>query len=156
MGFDRSLLPDPADYYGDREGLKLTGTRSSPWRTTECRFHGGSDSLRINLRNGAFVCMAGCGAKGGDVLAYHRAAHGLGFVEAARELGCWVEDGQPEVERKPAPLPARDALHVLAAEANLVAVAAGNLATGRAMNQADLQRLALAASRIALIAGVAA
>lgn len=154
MGFDRSLLPNPADYYSDREGLRLVGPRSSAWRTTECRFHGGSDSLRINLRSGAFVCMSACGAKGGDVLSYHRAWHGMGFVEAARDLGCWVEDGKPEVERKPAPLPARDALAVLASESHLIAIVAASLASGRSMSESDLRRLALAASRIALIAGV--
>ena len=49
MRFDRSLLPDPASYY-EAQGLRLTGPRSAKWRTTACSFHGGSDSMSINLR----------------------------------------------------------------------------------------------------------
>ena len=30
-----------------------------------------------------------CGAKGGDVLAFHMQRHGLRFIEAARALGAW-------------------------------------------------------------------
>lgn len=152
MSFDRERLPDPESYYADREGLKLIGTRSSPWRTTECRFHGGSDSLRINLRSGAFVCMAGCGAKGGDLLGYHRAAHGLGFVEAAQELGAWIEDGKPEIERRPTTISPRDAITVLHLEVNLAAVAAANLAQGVELTDKDRARLMTAARRVSQIA----
>ena len=151
MGFERDRLPSPADYYSDREGLKLAGPRSATWKTTECRFHGGSDSMRVNLRTGGFCCMAGCGARGGDVLGYHRAMHGLGFVEAAKDLGAWVDDGDPEVERKPTPLPARDALEVLAVEATLCAVAAGNLTKGVVLTDADRKRLEVCAGRITQI-----
>ncbi len=83
--FVKHNLPSPQAYY-EAEGLVLQpgGQR---WRTTRCEFHGGSDSMRVHLGSGAFVCMAGCGARGGDVLAYHMAAHGMGFVEAAKALG---------------------------------------------------------------------
>ena len=147
MSFDRNLLPDPASYY-EAQGLRLTGPRSAKWRTTACAFHGGSDSMRVNLRTGGFCCMAGCGARGGDVLGYHRAMHGLDFVEAAKDLGAWVDDGQPEVERKPMPLPPRAALEVLAFEATLCAVSAGNLAKGIALSDADHERLQVCAGRI--------
>ena len=147
MGFERDRLPDAINYY-ESQGLKLTGPGSAKWKTTECRFHGGSDSMRVNLRTGAFCCMAGCGARGGDVLGYHRAMHGLGFVEAAKDLGAWVDDGQPEVERKPTPLPARAALEVLSFESNLCAIAAGNLAKGIAQSDADRERLSVCAGRI--------
>lgn len=43
----------------------------------------------------AFACMAGCGARGGDVLAFHMATTGDEFIEAAKALGCWIDDGQP-------------------------------------------------------------
>ena len=92
MPFDRRNLPDPISYY-ESEGLKLTSR--GKWRTTACQFHGGSDSMRINTETGAFACMAGCGARGGDVLAYHMAQHGLEFVEAAKALGAWIDDGRP-------------------------------------------------------------
>lgn len=91
MSFDRTRLPDPEGFYL-AAGLELTGR--GRWRTTRCEFHGGSDSMRINLQSGAFVCMAGCGAKGGDVLAYRMAAAGEDFQTAARALGAWVDDGQ--------------------------------------------------------------
>ena len=85
----RDRLPEPQGYF-EGQGLVLVGR--GPWRTTGCAFHGGSDSMRVNLRSGGFCCMAGCGARGGDVLAYHMAAHGLGFVEAAQDLGAWENE----------------------------------------------------------------
>ena len=106
MGFERDRLPDPATYF-EGEGLTLTGPRSAKWKTAACTFHGGSDSMRINTVTGAWVCMAGCGARGGDVLAYHQATHGLEFVEAAKALGAWVDDGKPQAPHRPTPLSPR-------------------------------------------------
>ena len=145
MTFDRRNLPDAVSYY-ESEGLKLTSR--GKWRTTECKFHGGSDSMRINTDSGAFACMAGCGARGGDVLAYHMAQHGLEFVEAAKALGAWIDDGRPAPQHKPTPLSPRQALEVLAAEANLVAIAAGNMAQGVHLTIAERQRLLTASNRI--------
>lgn len=152
MSFDKTRLPDPQGYYTERAGLTFRERRGK-WRTTACNFHGSSDSLRVNLDSGAFVCMAGCGARGGDVLAYHMAHAGLDFITAAKELGAWVEDGN-QAPARPTPLPARDALAVLAVESNVVAVAAANVAHGVTLTQVDLQRLMLAAGRIARIAEV--
>ncbi len=152
-GFDRTRLPDPLTYY---EGQGLTfKERRGKWRTSRCDFHGGSDSLRINTASGSFVCMAGCGARGGDVLAFHMAQHGLDFIEAAKALGAWTDDGRAAPTR-PTPLPARDALAVLAAEANLVAVAAANVAHGVLLTKLDLERLLTAAARINVVAEVIA
>ncbi len=145
MGFDRRNLPDAVGYY-ESEGLKLTGR--GKWRTTECKFHGGSDSMRINTDSGAFACMAGCGARGGDVQAYHMAQHGLEFVEAAKALGAWIDDGRPTTQHKPSPLSPRQALEVLAVEANLVAIAAANVAHGVVLSQVDLSRVLTASGRI--------
>ena len=145
MPFDRRNLPDAVTYY-EKEGLKLTSR--GKWRTTECKFHGGSDSMRINPASGAFVCMAGCGARGGDVLAYHMAQHGLEFVEAAKALGAWIDDGRPATQHKPTPLSPRQALEVLAVEANLVAIAAANVAHGVVLSQVDLSRVLTASGRI--------
>ena len=144
MTFDRNHLPDPASYF-EAEGLKLDGR--GPWRTTECKFHGGSDSMRINLASGGYCCM-NCGEKGGDVLAYHIAAHGLEFVDAAKALGAWVDDGRPAVQHKPALLPPRAALQVIGFEASLAAIAAANVARGVALSDVDLSRLITAANRI--------
>lgn len=147
MGFERDRLPDPVSYF-EGEGLTLTGPRSAKWKTTECRFHGGSDSMRVNVHTGAWVCMAGCGARGGDVLAYQMAAHAMDFIEAAQALGAWVEDGKPHIQQRPTALSPRAALQVLAFEATLTAIAAGNLARGVALSDVDLQRLLVAVNRI--------
>ena len=84
--FDRALLPDPLVYY-EAEGLKLIG--HGRWRTTRCCFHEDKKpSLSVNVEHGGFKCHA-CGAKGGDVLAFHMLRHGLAFVSAAKALGAW-------------------------------------------------------------------
>jgi hypothetical protein len=84
--FDRGRLPDPLGYF-EGEGLRLRGRGA--WRSAICCFHDDCrPSLLVNTETGAYRCMA-CGAKGGDVLAFHRARHGLSFVQAARDLGAW-------------------------------------------------------------------
>ena len=148
MTFDRNLLPDTASYF-EAEGLKLDGR--GKWRTTECKFHDGSDSMRINLASGGWCCMS-CNAKGGDVLAYHMQAHGLEFVDAAKALGAWVDDGQPQRPQRPKPLPAGLAIQVLAFESCLTAIAAGNIAHGVQLTDKDRSRLLVAAGRIQTLA----
>ena len=152
MSFDRNLLPDPTAYF-EEQGLKLTGPRKAKWKTTECRFHDGSDSMRVNTSSGAWVCMS-CGKKGGDVLAYELAMTGADFVDAAKAVGAWVDDGRPHTPQKPTPLSPRAALSALAFEATLTAVAAGNVAQGVVMTDADRSRLMQAAGRINRMAEV--
>ncbi len=84
--FDRSRLPDPAQYYA-AQGLHLTG--KGQWRNAICPFHEDTKpSLRVRPDNGAFCCMV-CGAKGGDVLAFHIKRYELSFKAAAVALGAW-------------------------------------------------------------------
>jgi DNA primase len=84
--FERERLPDALAYFEDA-GMRLIGR--GRWRSALCPFHDDHNpSLRLNVETGAFRCMA-CGVKGGDVLAFHRARHGLSFVQAARDLGAW-------------------------------------------------------------------
>lgn len=150
MTFQRDRLPDPVTYY-ESEGLVLQPGRK--WRTTRCESHGGSDSMRINTETGAFSCMAGCGLRGGDVLAYQMQVVGQDFVTAAKVLGAWDYD-KPDanaIKRRPLPFPARDALEILATEANLVAIAAGNVANGVQLTPEDLMRVLKAAGRIQVI-----
>lgn len=144
MSFDRTRLPDALTYF---EGRDLKLTRKGKWRTAPCQFHDGSDSMRINAASGAWVCM-NCAAKGGDVLAYEMALTGADFVTAAKTLGAWIDDGKPETRHKPTPLPARQAIQVLAFESTLTAIAAANIAKGVALSEIDVARLVLAAGRI--------
>ena len=146
MTFNRDLLPEPTAYF-EAQDLKLSGPFKAKWKTTECKFHGGSDSLRINTTTGAWVCMA-CGEKGGDVLAYEMKSTGMEFVDACKSIGAWVDDGKPQTPQKAAPLPPRAALQAIAFEATLAAVAAGNVAHGVVLSDVDRFRLLAAAGRI--------
>lgn len=150
MSFTRENLPDAISYF---ESQGLAFQRGGKWRTTRCDFHGGSDSMRVNTSTGTWVCMS-CNAKGGDVLAYHMAANCMDFVAAARALGAWQDDGGAPRHHRPKPLPAGQAISVLAFEANLTAIAAGNLARGVALSDKDRSRLLVASGRIQHIAGV--
>lgn len=152
MSFDRNQLPDPLTYFED-QGLTLKGPNSAKWKTTTCNFHGGSDSMRVNMASGAWVCMS-CNVKGGDVLSYEMQAHGTEFIDAAKALGCWVDDGRAPVTTKPTPLSPRQALSVMAFESTLAAVAAGNLAKGLNLTDTDRARLMVAANRINRLAEV--
>lgn len=143
--FIRNRLPDAVSYF-EKQGLALTGR--SLWRTTRCDFHGGSDSMRVNTESGAWACM-NCGAHGGDVLAYHMQAHGLEFVEAARALGAYFDDGKPHRGPvKPAGLPMRAAMEVMSSESLVLFVGLCNLVQGAVLSVDDLKRLAQAASRV--------
>lgn len=147
MSFDRELLPKPQTYF-ETVGLVLQGR--GKWRSAACTFHGGTSSMRINLGTGAWVCMS-CGQKGGDVLAYEMASTGAEFVEACKALGAWIDDGRSPVPAKPAPLSPRAALEVLGFEAELVAIAAGNMAHGVQLTHADTARILEAGNRITKI-----
>lgn len=150
--FIKDQLPDPVAYY-ESEGLKLQPGKK--WRTTRCDFHGGSDSMRINADTGAFVCMAGCGARGGDVLAHHMASHGLGFVEAAKALGAYRDDGQQhQGSTRPLPVPARALLEVAAFELMVCAMVLADALNVR-LTDADFDRFRDAAGRVIHIAEVA-
>lgn len=84
--FKRNLLPPPAKYF-QSQGLKISG--GGAWKNALCPFHNDTKpSLRVRLDTGGFRCMV-CGAKGGDVLAFHMRRHGLRFQEAVRQLGAW-------------------------------------------------------------------
>ena len=149
MSYDRNQLPDPANFF-ESESLVLKGPSSSTWKTTKCDFHGGSDSMRVNVKTGAFRCM-NCGESGGDVLSYLMKKHGLEFVSAAKSIGAWVNDGKPQQQFKPTTLSPRAALQVLNREATITAVAAGNLAKGITLSEIDFKRLFVCVHRIGRI-----
>lgn len=148
MAFDRSRLPDAVAYF-ESEGLTLKGP--GKWKTTACNFHGGSDSMRVNTQTGAFKCM-NCCRGGGDVLAYHLAMYGLEFVQGAKALGAWVDDGTPTRPQRPTALSPRAALELLSFETSLVAIEACRLAHGIPLGDNDRQRLLQSAARVQLVA----
>jgi putative DNA primase/helicase len=95
---DRGAIPQRDDYAA-RFGLALIGRGKNVMGP--CGVHGGTDSASFHA-DGPWQCFA-CGAKGGDMLDYHRQVHGISLPAAARELGAWIEgDG-----KRPAPAPAR-------------------------------------------------
>ncbi len=111
--------------------------------------------MRIHLDRGAFVCMA-CGAKGGDILAYHMATVGVSFVEAAKALGAYQEDGRPhEGTTRPAAPPARALLALVAEELMVASILASDMSKGRRPTPTEVERLQAAAGRISYIAGIA-
>lgn len=150
--FDRERLPEPLEYYTGTAGLTFRERRGR-WRTTRCEFHNGSDSLRVNVETGAWCCMA-CGVNGGDVLAYHMRWRGLGFVEAACELGAWTADPHGPLvplERRPAGLSAADCLALLEADATLVAIEAARAARLGRVEEAVRDAILRAAGRITTV-----
>ena len=147
MGFERDRLPDPIAYF-ENQGLTLRGP--GKWKTTRCNFHDGSDSMRVNTASGAWVCMS-CGVKGGDVLAYEMQATGTEFVQAAQELGAWVDDGKPPPTTKPAALPPRAALAALAHETSVIYIEFCRMTKGITPTPDDIARMGQAAGTIQMI-----
>ena len=103
--------------------------------------------MRVKPVTGAWKCM-NCGESGGDVLAYEIKAYYKEFVQAAKDLSCWVDDGKPKPNYKPTTLSPRLALSVMAFESTLVAIAGANIAYGINLSEIDLARLIVAANRI--------
>jgi hypothetical protein len=147
MSLDKSFLPDPIQFYESR-GLVLKGSPRSKWMTTRCEFHGGSDSMRVNRESGAFSCMAGCGARGGDIISYLRASDNLDFVAAVKALGAWKSDGNPPKEQRPKALPASAGLDVLTNEATLLLILAHDMSRGQKLSSKDMTRLKIVVNRI--------
>ena len=84
--FDLKKIPSPAEYFS---GMDYQFKGNGTWRKTICPFHDDSrPSLGVNMDKGAFKCFA-CGAKGGDVIAFHQLLHKMSFVEACKDLGAW-------------------------------------------------------------------
>jgi hypothetical protein len=147
--FQRDRLPDPQAYF-ESEGLVLS--KFGKWRSTRCFNCGRASSMRVCLTPpGPWVCMSGCGGRGGDVLAYHMAVHGMSFADAARDLKCWIDDGTPDQHRRPRPLPAYAALQILKTEADIAAYVALQVANGVPLRPAVRKRLMTAHFRIANI-----
>lgn len=148
--FIREAVPGWADYAG-RFGIKLHGRGPSQWRNILCVFHeDGKPSERVNIATGGWCCMA-CGASGGDVLAYHMQAHGVGFIEAAKALGAWQENAKHAPAQKPRTLSARDGLELLYQDALVLFVVGADIGRGKTPSEADRAAVAAAARRILVV-----
>lgn len=146
MAFQRHLLPEPVSYF-ESQGLTLKGP--GKWKSALCVFHNDRNpSLRINTETGAFACMS-CGASGDDVIAFHIQFTGLDFVDAAKALGCWQDNGRPS-RHKPLPFSTRDALDVLVHDVPLIAVARLGEST-IPLTEADREALIAAAARVQFV-----
>lgn len=87
FGLNRSLLPSPLEYLAQHD-LRLKNG-SGDWRLMLCPFHDDTTaSLSFSVKKGAFKCFA-CGAKGGDLIAFHMQRHSLQFIDACKDLGVW-------------------------------------------------------------------
>ena len=144
--FLRDRLPDPIAYF-EAEGHPLVGPKSAKWKTTDCFNCGGSDPMRVKVASGGWVCM-NCGVHGGDVLSHFMTKHEIDFISAARLLGVWQDDGEPNKPYRPKPLSASEALQALALESYMVYVVASDTAKGKPVTLADLARLRRAVRRI--------
>lgn len=146
--FDRTLLPDPLEFYEGTEGLVLKPGKF--WRETSCRFCGKSDKMAIKVDDGGFHCWS-CEIDGGDVIDYYRQAHGASFEEACRALGCWIE--RPGTHRrKPKPsISALEALRLLHHEMMIGYVVICDLRAGKQPPDCDVDRLATVVSRVGAV-----
>jgi hypothetical protein len=75
------------------------------------------------------------------------------FVDAVKALGAWVEDGKPANRAKPMPISYRDGLHLIASEAQLIAIA-GAAIQKEPLTEQDFARVLQAAGRINYVLGV--
>lgn len=99
--FDRSLLPPIASYLQE-QGIRTAGRGRHMRADCDLADHSHRLSMTVDTERGLWHCH-GCGI-GGDVLELHRRRTGLSFVEAARDLGALVVDGDspPVPRQKPA------------------------------------------------------
>jgi len=95
--FQKERLPSVRPFY-ERELGELGRPDRKGWARVRrgCPFHDSKSkrSFFVNLQSdGAFFCH-GCGAKGGDVIAFTMQRARIGFKEACQRLGCWNEGGR--------------------------------------------------------------
>ena len=78
-------FPTPTVYYQQEfPNLKIC---ENTWMSVKCCFHEDRQpSLRLNLKNGSFRCF-GCGARGGNIIAFHCQRYRLTFAQTILALG---------------------------------------------------------------------
>jgi DNA primase len=96
--FDKSLLPD-ARLFFEREIGRLSRPDRKGWALGNCPFHSSKSKRSLSVhRDGAFHCF-GCGAKGGDLIAFIRLRDRVSFKEACQQLGCWRETSPDDLAK---------------------------------------------------------
>jgi len=93
---ERSLLPSAEAFFGSRtKGFRRYGRRAR----ARCPFHPRAEhqNFSIDLERGLYKCFV-CGACG-DMLTFVMEQDGVGFIEAARQLGALVPGDDAEERR---------------------------------------------------------
>lgn len=86
---------NPAAFYASR--LEDFKQNRPGWQNVRCVFHGdNTPSLAVNSETGGYICF-GCGAKGGDIIAFEQAFNHCTFNEAVESLKQFA--GLPEYQR---------------------------------------------------------
>ena len=144
MPLDRSKLPTPEEYFSQFGGKPLGKSIR-----LKCPIHRGNGStLSVDKQTGRFHCFS-CGAHGGDVLDFVMQLHKVGFIHAASHFGAWVADGKgPTKDETRARVDYRSALMVLDHEAQILALVASDIRSGKTVTDADVNRLLVAAGRV--------
>jgi len=100
--FDRTLLPSLVAYV-EGAGHQVVGRSRQRRCDCLCADHSHRLTMTLDTERGLYFCHA-CD-EGGDVLDLHRRRFGLGFLEAARDLGALVDDDSPVARQRPAQAP---------------------------------------------------
>jgi hypothetical protein len=89
LGADTLKAALPAAVYYPRTLPTMPPPKRAGWVDGGlCPFHEDTHrgNFRVNLDTGAFCCFA-CGAKGGDLIAFHQRVRNLSFPDAVADLG---------------------------------------------------------------------
>lgn len=142
-------LPDSNHYY---ESLGLIFRSKGEWMTTNCEFHGGSDSMRIH-KTGAFRCM-NCGVHGGGVVSYHMQRFNIDFLQACRDLGISVGNSTRRPPDKPKPIPTTRAIELMSMEARIAWMLLAKIKAGKKLEDHEIESLKTSCKEIMNIAEI--
>jgi hypothetical protein len=92
--FRKDLLPPARSFYERELGELRRPARGWASPKAGCPFHDSESktSFSVNLDTGGFYCF-GCGAKGGDVVAFVMLRDKVDFKTAAKSQGAWDDGG---------------------------------------------------------------
>ncbi len=143
-------LPDSIAYY---ESLGHVFSSKGEWMTTNCEFHGGSDSMRIHRTSGSFKCM-NCGIHGGGIISYHMQRFQVDYLQACKELGVNLGGSNNRPPDRPKPLPAARAIELMSMEARIVWMLLTKIKTGKKLEGHEIESLRTSTLQIVRIAEI--